>query len=160
VTLPRPTRSTIVLAGLVLAAVVSTRWVRLNMSQSAPGGFYWLAAVHPPLTRETLVVLPVPASVQPWLSRWTPLLKPVAAVPGDTVCIADHHLFLNGWWYGQVLEEAHGKVLPHVPEGCQTVPEGHVFLATPFSRSLDGRYFGMTPVADVTAQAVPLLIWR
>src|SRR5215471_5291976 len=157
---PRGPRSSLVLGVLVLAAVVSTRWVRLNMSQSAPGGFYWLAPVEVPLMRETLVVLPVPPSVQPWLSRWTKLLKPVAGVPGDSVCIAEHHLFINGWWHGQILEEAHGKPLPQLPDGCQTVPEGHVFLATPFSRSIDSRYFGMVPVTALTAAAKPLLTWR
>src|SRR5438105_13676842 len=43
--------------------------------------------------------------------------------------------------------------------GCVRVPAGAVFLASPAPRSLDGRYFGMTPVADITARAMPLLTW-
>ena len=38
----RCTRSSLVLGVLVLAAVVSTRWVRLNLSPSVPVGLYWV----------------------------------------------------------------------------------------------------------------------
>ena len=92
----RRTRSSLVLGGLVLAAVVSTRWVRLNGSPSVPRGVYRLAAVSPPLARGTLVVLPVPAGVRPWQPAWVPLLKPVAAVAGDLVCVWDAGLWVAG----------------------------------------------------------------
>ena len=84
---PRPGWRTRVLGGLVLAAVLSTRWVRLNCSPSMPYGLYRLTAVREPLARGTLVVLPVPAEVRPWHTRWQPLLKPVAAIGGDVVCL-------------------------------------------------------------------------
>jgi len=56
-------RSSLVLGVLVLTAVVSTRWVRLNVSPSSPLGLYRLTAVPTPLARGTLVVLPVPPEV-------------------------------------------------------------------------------------------------
>ena len=61
----RGRRSSLVLGVLVLTAVVSTRWVRLNLSASLPrmactGCKPYLRSHH----RGTLVVLPVPASVQ------------------------------------------------------------------------------------------------
>jgi len=112
-----------VLGVLVLAAVVSTRWVRVNVSPSAPLGLYRLAAVVPPLPRGTLVVLPVPPAVQRWHARWLPLLKPVAAVAGDVVCVKDNRLQIAGVEYGPVYHEAHGKLLSHL-EGCQPVPDG------------------------------------
>jgi conjugative transfer signal peptidase TraF len=146
-----------VLGALVLAAVVSTRWVRLNVSPSVPYGLYRLAAVPTPLTPGTLVVLPVPASMRAW--QTIPLLKPVAAVAGATVCITDNALWIAGTSYGPVYRAAQGKTLPHL-EGCATVPDGAVFLATQSSRSLDGRYFGMTPMHTLTARAVPVLTWR
>jgi len=68
----RPPRRSLVFGVLVLAAVVSTRWVRLNLSPSVPRGVYRLAAVSPPLARGTLVVLPVPRAVRRWHSRWQP----------------------------------------------------------------------------------------
>jgi type IV secretory pathway protease TraF len=106
-----------------------------------------------------LVVLPVPATVQAWHSRWVPLLKPVAAMAGAAVCVREEGLWVEGLWYGPVLHEAAGQPLPHL-QGCLTVPDGAVFLASQVPHSLDGRYFGMTPVVDITARAIPLLTWR
>jgi type IV secretory pathway protease TraF len=91
----RRTWSSLVLGGLVLAAVLSTRWVRLNLSPSLPYGVYRLMPVSVPLSRGTLVVLPVPESVQAWHPWWIPLLKPVAGVAGDVVCHQDHSLFVG-----------------------------------------------------------------
>ena len=155
----RPRRSTLVLGVLVLAAVVSTRWVRLNLSPSVPVGVYRLARLAPPLARGTLVVLPVPVAVRPWRQGWAPLLKPVAAVAGDEVCVQEGALWVAGTSYGPVYAEADGKPLPHL-EGCQVVPEGAVLLASAVPKSLDGRYFGLTRIAEVTARAVLLWTWR
>ena len=155
----RGPRSSLVLGVLVLAAVVSTRWVRLNLSPSVPRGVYRLAAVSPPLARGTLVVLPVPRAVRRWHSRWQPLLKPIAALAGDLVCAQADGLWIAGQAYGPVYPEAGGAPLPRL-QGCVRVPAGAVFLASPAPRSLDGRYFGMTPVATLTAQAVPVWTWR
>jgi conjugative transfer signal peptidase TraF len=155
----RRTRSSLVLGGLVLAAVLSTRWYRLNLSPSVPRGVYRLAPLAPPLARGTLVVLPVPAAVRPWHSRWVPLLKPVAAVAGDTVCVGEEGLWVDGRWYGPMYQAAHGRTLPRL-RGCFAVPDGEVFLASPAPRSLDGRYFGVTPVGALTARAIPLVTWR
>src|SRR5215831_12613621 len=151
--------SSLVLGVLVLAAVVSTRWVRVNVSPSTPLGLYRLAAVAPPLARGTLVVLPVPPAVQRWHSAWLPLLKPIAALPGDLVCTSEAGLWIEGQAYGPVYSEAGGAPLPRL-QGCVRVPAGAVFLASPAPRSLDGRYFGVTAIATLTAQAVPVLTWR
>jgi type IV secretory pathway protease TraF len=148
-----------VLGALVLAAMVSTRWVRLNLSPSVPLGFYRLERRMTPLTRGTLVVLPAPTRIRPWWPWPHPaLLKPVAAVAGEAVCSVGGELFIHGVWYGPIFVEAQGKPLPHI-DGCQIVPAGAVFLASPQPRSLDGRYFGMTPMTTLTARAVPLLLW-
>ena len=152
-------RSSLVLGVLVLAAVVSTRWVRLNLSPSVPVGLYRLERLAPPLTRGTLVVLSAPASIRPWWRSLASLLKPVAAVAGDEVCSVEGALVIHGEAYGPIYTEADGKPLPHL-DGCQVVPEGAVFLASTQPKSLDGRYFGMTPITTLTAQAVPLWTWR
>src|SRR5262249_26258066 len=108
----RGPRSSLVLGVLVLAAVVSTRWVRVNVAPSAPYGLYRRAAVAPPLARGTLVVLPVPPAVQRWHSAWLPLLKPIAALPGDLVCTGEVGLWIEGQDYGPVYPEAGGAPLP------------------------------------------------
>jgi type IV secretory pathway protease TraF len=150
-------RSSLVLGVLVLAAVVSTRWIRCNVSPSVPYGLYLLRTVQTPLAHGTLVLLPVPASVRAW--QWRPLLKPVAAIAGDEVCERDSGLWIAGQWYGEVYGEAAGKVLPHLG-GCQTIQAGEVFLASTAPRSLDARYFGPVRIAALTAQALPLMTWR
>jgi type IV secretory pathway protease TraF len=106
-----------------------------------------------------LVVLPVPAHVRAWHRHWTPLLTPVAAVPGDLVCVWDTGLWIEGQGYGAVRHEARGMPLPRI-QGCLRVQAGEVFLASPAPGSLDGRSFGPTPVAALTARAVPLVTWR
>ena len=156
----RSPRRRLVLGVLVLAAVVSTRWVRLNIAPSVPYGLYWLRAVPPTVPRQALVVLPVPAVMRPWHSRWISLLKPVAAVAGDEVCgNPDAGLTIAGEAYGPLLREAHGLRLPTMA-WCLTVEEGEVFLASKAPRSLDSRYFGLVPITGLTAMAVPLLTWR
>lgn len=155
----RRRRSSVVLGGLVLAAVLSTRWVRVNLSPSVPRGVYRLAAVREPLTRGTLVVVPVPPSVQGFWSSWVPLLKPIAGLPGDQACVLEETLWIQNVSYGPVLTASHGHPVPHV-EGCLVVQAGEVFLASSKPRSLDSRYYGPIPVAALTAQATPLLTWR
>jgi conjugative transfer signal peptidase TraF len=148
-----------VLGVLVLTAVVSTRWVRLNLSSSVPLGFYRLERLAPPLQRGTLVVLPVPVAVRPWLAWWRPLLKPVAALAGDEVCNVEGTLVIHGVSYGPIYPEAEGRPLPHL-DGCQVVPDGTVFLASHAPRSLDSRYFSFVAISTLTAHAVPLWTWR
>src|SRR5215470_20037881 len=92
----RCTRSSLVLGVLVLAAVVSTRWVRLNLSPSVPVGLYRLERLTPPLARGTLVLLSAPASMRPWWRSCASLLKPVAAVAGEEVCGVGGELFVHG----------------------------------------------------------------
>ena len=128
----RGRRSSLVLGVLVLTAVVSTRWVRLNLSASLPYGLYRMQAVPAEPHRGILVVLPVPARVQHVWSSWVPLLKPVAAVPGDVGAVTRGALLWStGVDYGPVDREARGRPLPALALGCQTVPEGMVFLASP-----------------------------
>ncbi len=152
-------RSNTVVALLLGGCLLSLRWVRVNIEPSVPVGVYLLHTARAPLTRGTLVLLPVPARVQRWKSSWTPLLKPVAAVAGETACVRDGGLVIDDEHYGRVYPEAGGYRLPHM-EGCLTVGEGHIFVASKAYRSLDSRYFGPVQVTEVTARATPLWIWR
>ena len=65
-----------------------------------------------------------------WQSGWLPLLKPVAALAGDTVCVQQGGLWINGRWYDPLPQQAGGQPLPHLAEGCHRVPPGAVFLAS------------------------------
>ena len=155
----RWTRSNTCCALMVAGGLLSLIWLRVNIEPSVPYGVYRLHALHAPLTRGTLVWLPVPASVQRWHSRWAPLLKPIAAVAGDVVCVDDDGLHIGTEAYGRVYTEAGGSRLPQIT-GCLTVGAGEVFVASKNARSLDSRYFGPVSIHDITAIATPVLVWR
>src|SRR5262245_61715642 len=122
------TRNNTCCALLVAGCLFSLIWVRLNVEPSVPYGLYQLAPVPQSLTHGMLVVLPVPTTVQAFHAGYAPLLKPIAGLPGDTVCSQDHGLSVNGAEFGLVYETVQGESLPHIPEGCQVVPPAHVFL--------------------------------
>jgi conjugative transfer signal peptidase TraF len=134
-------------------------WLRLNVSPSVPLGLYRLHRVPDHLDRGMLVVVPVPTSVQAWQSRWLPLLKPIAGLPGEVMCIDDEGLWINGHWYGPMLMEAAGRPLPRL-RGCSTVQRDEVVVASDAYHSLDARYFGPVPISSLSAMATPLLTWR
>ena len=145
----RGRRSSLVLGVLVLTAVVSTRWVRLNLSASLPYGLYRMQAVPAEPHRGILVVLPVPASVQHVWSSWVPLLKPVAGVPGDVVCCHQGSTLTvngSGLWPGRPARPT-AAPYPPWPSDATRCPRGWSFWPVQAPKSLDGRYFGMTPVA-------------
>ena len=159
---PRPKRPHHVLTAatlLVGVGVASLPWVRLNLSSSLPRGLYRLHAVPPVLTRDMLVLVPAPSLMQAWYTARAPLLKPVAGVAGDMLTIHADRFYVNATDYGLVYRSAAGRPLPllAVP---QQVPAGEVCLASLAPRSLDCRYYGTTPIADIRAVATPLWTWR
>jgi len=154
----RINRSSVVLGLCMLAAVGSTRFYRVNISSSVPRGVYRLAPVLPPVQRGTLVLVPTPAVMLPWHSRWLPLLKRVEGIAGDEICVQENRLVVRGDDFGPIFHEADGKALPRL-EGCHIVQAGEVFLASRAARSLDGRYFGPVAVSALLWQAVPVVTW-
>ena len=145
---------------VVLSVTAYSVGVRLNLSSSLPRGAYRLTAVPRVFTPQQLVTIPVPRSVYPFVARWVPIMKPVAGLPGDVVCLDAHRLSINGTDYGPVLHAAHGVPVPRIPEGCQVIPAGQLFLASHAPKSLDSRYFGLIPFTAVTAGATPVWLWE
>ena len=154
-------RSSRVCAVVALLMVCALPWYRVNVTSSAPRGLWRLLAVPAVVEKGMWVTLPAPASVKTWAPHWAHLLKPVAAVAGDQVCVAKDTLWIRGQSFGRVLtQDAEGQPLPRLREGCVVVQSGTVFLASAAPQSLDSRYFGSVPVTVLTAQALPLLTWR
>jgi type IV secretory pathway protease TraF len=155
--------------GVVLACLASTHWLTLNLSPSVPKGLYRYVAGGPAFVRGDLVVVPAVAFGRPWYARWLSLLKPVAGIPGDTVCVDTEGVRLRysrqslgvglPLWvnFGPVYPEHKGQPLP-VFWGCHVVEDGEVFVASRAPKSLDGRYFGMTSVTRAR-QVVPVWTW-
>jgi conjugative transfer signal peptidase TraF len=133
-----------------------------NASGSVPTGLY---KVHPPrdLAVTSLVLAYPPEPLATWLAngrylpRGVPLLKPILALKGQTVCRVGAVITVDGQERGAAREQDHsGRPLP-VWQGCRAIGNGEVFLMNPNEpASLDGRYFGAIPLTAIAGRAEPL----
>jgi conjugative transfer signal peptidase TraF len=133
-----------------------------NASASVPIGFY---VIHPAgglTTGELLVVKPPAALAQfmaarGYLALGVPLIKRVAALPGQIVCRSGRKITVDGIAEAEALDrDARSRKLP-VWQGCRTVRSGEVFLMNAgVTDSFDGRYFGPVPDSTIIGSATPL----
>ena len=133
-----------------------------NASASVPIGLYAVHHVGALYVGELLVVTPPePLSSfldqRRYLPKGVPLVKRIAALPGQTVCRSQRTIFVDGFAIGAALGRDHlGRPLP-VWQGCRLIAAGRVFLMNRQSRdSLDGRYFGPLPATTIVGRADPL----
>ncbi|WP_254915506.1 S26 family signal peptidase [Haematobacter massiliensis] len=133
-----------------------------NASASTPVGFYTIGEVGN-LEVTDLVAVDAPEPLATFLSdggylpRGVPLLKRVAALPGQRVCRTGLVITVDGVPMGDALDrDRRGRLLP-IWRGCQLVANGELFLMNWQVRdSLDGRYFGPLPATAVIGRATPL----
>jgi conjugative transfer signal peptidase TraF len=133
-----------------------------NASASVPVGLY---AIHPAgrlMANELLVVKPQAAlaqfmSARRYLALGVPLVKHVAALPGQIVCRSGRTITVDGIVEAEALDrDTRGRKLP-VRQGCRTVQLGEVFLMNAgVPDSFDGRYFGPVPDSTIIGSATPL----
>ena len=133
-----------------------------NATASVPTGLY---ALQPGGSRRPgeLVAVTPPEPLASYLAaggylpRGVPLLKHVAAMPGQRVCRAAGAILIDGKLAGQARQhDRRGRPLP-VWTGCRTLSAGELFLMnTAAPDSLDGRYFGPLPASSVLGRATPL----
>ena len=146
-------------AGVLLTLIVSTHWFTVNTASSVPLGVYRYVRNGRPLVHGAIVYVPPVPFGRQWPDRWLGLLKPVAALLGEEVCVWPEGLWVRGEPYGAVYQQdTHGAALP-VFWGCHVVAVGSVFLASKEPKSLDGRYWGMTRI-ETTLRAVPVWTWE
>jgi conjugative transfer signal peptidase TraF len=135
-----------------------------NATASAPLGFYRvLSARQVPLRTGELVLVLLGAqdanlyASRAYLPLGIPLLKRVAATAGQLVCEQSGRVSIDGRHVADALP-VDGRGRPLIPwQGCRRLQDGEVFLLmTEVSTSLDGRYFGPTPIRSVFGRAVPL----
>ena len=146
-----------------------------NASASVPIGLYDLAPPRDLHVGDLVAVTP-PQSLadfmveRGYIGRDVPLLKHVAALPGQEVCRVGRSVTVDAVPFGEALDRDHlGRELP-VWRGCRRLANGDLFLMNPAVRdSLDGRYFGPLPARAVIGKATPLytdeagdgrFIWR
>jgi conjugative transfer signal peptidase TraF len=133
-----------------------------NASESVPVGLYRLqpicklvvselVAVRPPEPLATLL------DAGGYLSRGVPMLKRVAALPGQIVCRDRLTVTVDGIAMGAAREiDGRGRRLP-VWQGCRAIADGEVFLMNWQSEdSFDGRYFGVLSETAIVGEAQPL----
>jgi conjugative transfer signal peptidase TraF len=139
----------------------------LNLSRSEPVGLYVVTPLNGNLKRGETVLMKCPEGFEKylygrkWLPEGWPLFKTVGAVPGDTFCISQTELAVQGKTLGPVYS-ADRKGLPMpVIRGCRTVREDHFLpVATGLKSSFDGRYFGAVPVSTVIGKTRPVLLFH
>ena len=118
-------------------------------SRSMPVGWYVTYPVYHPLQKGDTILFRPTSSVlhymmqRGWIGAHTAMMKEIFAVPGDTVCIHQGMLYINGKSTTSVLTEyAPGKPLPQVLL-CQHLPSGkYMAMSTYNAHSFDSRYFG------------------
>ena len=154
------------LAGaLVSTLLVEPRpWFVWNASASAPVGLYAVGDAAP-LARGDMVIARMPdefrmmAARRRYLPANVPLVKRVAAVPGDEVCAIGARVMVNGRIVARRRDrDGAGRPMPWW-SGCAELRSGEYFLLmTDSPASFDGRYFGVSNAGDIVGRA--RLLWR
>jgi len=133
-----------------------------NASASAPIGLYRVGRAESLAHGDLVAVRPGAALAtlldeRGYLPRGVPLIKPVAALPGQRVCRRGETILIDGASVATARAlDRRGRRLP-VWRGCETIAPGDLFLLNPrHPDSLDGRYFGALPASAVVGRARPL----
>jgi len=151
---------------IVFASVVQMPYYLLyNPTESAPRGWYGVMPISN-VCVDDLVVVGLPESVSQfaaerrYLPRTVPLLKPVAAVGGMSVCEANGALSINGMSVARAhRRDGVGRVLAPW-SGCRRLADHELFLLSYHSdASFDSRYFGPVDRSAVHGRAIPLWTW-
>ena len=92
-----------------------------------------------------------------YLPRGVPLLKRVAAVAGQIVCERGGQVSIDGRHVAEALKrDGRGRRLV-AWTGCGPLRPGSIFVLIPnVPTSLDGRYFGPTPISSIIGRVTPL----
>lgn len=133
-----------------------------NASASVPVGLYALRPVDT-LTLGDLVAVDPPQALARFITARgytgpdVPLLKQVAALPGQEVCRSGKTVAIDSIAVATALSrDSRGRNLP-VWQGCRVIGADEIFLLNAGIRdSLDSRYFGPLPARSVIGRAVPL----
>ena len=136
--------------------------VSIQISNSMPKGLYLTTPINTPKKDSTVLFYTSAATEQlmkqrQWITYKTPIMKKVAAVPGDLACIEDHHLLINNQYYSSIATiDSKKRPLPQLAF-CRTLKNNEYFLISNYSeKSFDSRYFGPIPREKIIAKATPL----
>lgn len=172
-TLPKTIRLCVAACSLIAVGLTGAWFVgyRVNMTESFPRGLWRLTEA--PIAKGALVLFcPTDAALferardAGYLAYglcdggFAPLIKRIAAVPGDRVAISTDGLQINGTLQAKsqrIATDSAGEGVPQAPIS-DVVPAGHVLLLSDYSaRSYDSRYFGAVPTGRIQGVVVPVL---
>jgi conjugative transfer signal peptidase TraF len=156
-----------VLSSIALVLLIAPDWspsgprLVYNASDSAPRGFYIVdAARH--LHVGDLVVARMPldaaalAAQRQYLPKDVPLIKTVAAIAPQLVCVRADGVRIDGKWVAPVLDaDARGRRLTAWP-ACRQLADTELFIMSAHPASFDSRYFGPVDATRVLGRARPL----
>lgn len=134
-----------------------------NASPSSPLGLYAVIGTSEGRAGDMVVAWPPPAARslaarRQYLPAGVPLVKNVAAVPGERVCAIGARILVGGRQVAvRRVRDLAGRPLPWWA-GCRTLGPGELFLLAPSAEAFDGRYFGVTRRREIIGKAI--LLWR
>jgi conjugative transfer signal peptidase TraF len=156
-----------------LAAAAFTGGYRLNLTPSEPLGLWRIEKLQRPVAIGDLVFLCPPTTAvfkaarrRGYLRRGlcpgglAPLIKSVAALPGQHVDITDHVLIDGRLVPASSVWRTDGEGRAINPDPGGVVPPHHLFLHSPFASSYDSRYFGPVPDSGLLGLARQVLTFH
>jgi len=133
-----------------------------NTSASVPIGLYAVLPTSSPQLEDLVLVEPSEdlagyLDQRGYLLHGIPMLKHVAALPGQTICRTGMTVRIDGKALAAArTEDSEGRTLP-AWSGCHRLRQDQVFLLNADApNSLDGRYFGPLPVSALHGRAVAI----
>ncbi|HWU62653.1 MAG TPA: conjugative transfer signal peptidase TraF [Ensifer sp.] len=160
--------SMVATACLITAAAVGG--FRLNLTPSEPLGLWRIEKPGRPIEVGDLIfICPPPTAMfeearrRGYLRRglcdhgFAPLIKTVAALPGQHVEVTDRVVIDGRSLAASVVRKADGEGRTITPYPGGVVPPGHFFLHSSFASSYDSRYFGPVPDSGLLGLARPIL---
>lgn len=159
--------SMVVIACLITAAAVGG--YRLNLTPSEALGLWRIEALRRSAEVGDLVFICPPATamfeearrrgyLRPGLcaGEFAPLIKMVAALPGQHLEITDHVVIDGRSLAASTVRKADGEGRTLTPYPGGIVPSGHLYLHSSFASSYDSRYFGPVPDNGLLGFARPV----
>lgn len=156
----------VALAALLLPTVHSPelRFV-WNASASLPIGLYAIEPGADLRVGDLALLRPTPVleafmAERRYVERHVPLLKPVAAVAGATVCRMGLRITIDGHTTVSALpRDRFSRPLP-AWSGCRQLAAHELFLIAPANpASFDSRYFGPVTRGQLIGRAFPVWTW-
>jgi conjugative transfer signal peptidase TraF len=143
-----------------MSAIARAPLLVWNASASAPIGLYRVTTGAPERGDLVLISPPKPiaklAAERRYLPAGVPLIKRIAAMGGDDVCVFDGAIIINGKIVARQLERDHaGRHMPRWNE-CRALTDNEIFLLLTPADSFDSRYFGPVPRAQIIGRLAPL----